>query len=299
MNDTVSNGTARNDTARNDTVWFVTGASRGFGRDIVRHALDRGDRVVATARRPDSLLEAFPDAGSALLPLRLDVNDADEVSAAVAAAVERFGRIDILVNNAGRGLLGAVEELSDAEVRQVFDVNVFGLLNVTRAVLPVMRTLRSGKIINISSSGGFNGSPGWGVYCATKFAVEGVSEALRHEVRPLGIEVTAIEPGGFRTDFLDGSSLGRSATLIEDYLPTVGAMRQWADESNFAQPGDPAKAAAVIVALADRAELPERLQLGIDSFNGVAEKLERVAAEQAEWREVSVSTGHDDEPVVS
>jgi NAD(P)-dependent dehydrogenase (short-subunit alcohol dehydrogenase family) len=180
------------------TVWFITGASRGFGIEITRQALDRGDQVVATARHPEAITQAVPHTGDALLALPLDVTSAGQAAAAVSAALARFGRIDSLVNNAGRGLLGAVEEVSDVEARAVFEVNVFGLLTVTRAVLPVMRGQGAGKIINISSSGGFIGRAGWGVYCSAKFAVEGLSESLGHELAPLGIQVTAVEPGGFR-----------------------------------------------------------------------------------------------------
>lgn len=174
---------------------------------------------------PKAITEAVPDAGDALLALPLDVTSAGEAAAAVSATLARFGRIDLPVNDAGRGLLGAVEEVSDAEARAVFEVNVFGLLTVTRAVLPVMREQGAGKIINISSSGGFVGRPGWGVYCATKFAVEGLSESMGYELAPLGIQVTAIEPGAFRTNFLDGSSLLTAEARIEDYTGTAGATR--------------------------------------------------------------------------
>jgi NAD(P)-dependent dehydrogenase (short-subunit alcohol dehydrogenase family) len=185
-----------------EKVWFLTGASRGFGLEIARKILSRGDRVVATARRAGQIAANFPDAGDALLAVDLDVTNGDQAAQAVQAAVDKFGRIDVLVNNAGRGLLGAVEEASDASVRAVYEVNVFGALTVQRAVLPVMRRQRSGHIINISSVGGLQGSAGWGIYCSTKFAVEGFSEALAQEVKPLGIAVTIVEPGYFRTDFL-------------------------------------------------------------------------------------------------
>jgi NAD(P)-dependent dehydrogenase (short-subunit alcohol dehydrogenase family) len=274
------------------SVWFITGASRGFGIEITRQALGRGDQVVATARHPEAITQAVPDAGDALVTLPLDVTSAGQAAAAVSEAVARFGRIDLLVNNAGRGLLGAVEEVSDAEARAVFEVNVFGLLTVTRAVLPVMRGQRAGKIINISSSGGFIGRAGWGVYCSAKFAVEGLSESLGHELAPLGIQVTAIEPGGFRTNFLDDSSLVTAQATIGDYAGTAGATRQWAQQTNYAQPGDPAKAAKVIVDLARRESLPERIQLGEDCFMAVAQKLARTARDQARWREVSISTGY-------
>jgi NAD(P)-dependent dehydrogenase (short-subunit alcohol dehydrogenase family) len=274
------------------SVWFITGASRGFGLEITRQALGRGDQVAATARHPEAITEAIPDAGDALLALPLDVTSAGQAAAAVSAALARFGRIDSLVNDAGRGLLGAVEEVSDAEARTVFDVNVFGLLTVIRAVLPVMREQRAGKIINMSSSGGFIGRAGWGVYCATKFAVEGLTESMRHELAPLGIQVTAIEPGGFRTNFLDDSSLLTAQAAIGDYAATAGATRQWAKQTNYAQPGDPVRAATVIVDLAGCASLPERIQLGEDCFTAVAQKLARTARDQADWREISISTGY-------
>ncbi|GFG49570.1 short-chain dehydrogenase/reductase [Mycolicibacterium agri] len=275
------------------SVWFITGASRGFGLAIAREALARGESVVATARNPQTVLDALPDAGDRLLAVALDVTDADAARAAADTAIERFGRIDVLVNNAGRGLLGAVEEVSDEEVREVFDINVFGLLSVTRAVLPHMRARRSGLVINLSSVGGIVVWPGWGAYAATKFAVEALSEAMTHELAPLGIRAVAIEPGPFRTDFLAGSSLQLAQTEIEDYADSGGAARQWAVDNNNAQEGDPVKAAKVIVDLADAPELPERIQLGTTAFNGVAAKLAQTAADQQRWRDVSLSTDYD------
>jgi NAD(P)-dependent dehydrogenase (short-subunit alcohol dehydrogenase family) len=215
-------------------------------------------------------------------------------AATVQAGVERFGRIDVVVNNAGRGLLGAVEETSDAAARAVYDTNVFGTLNVVRAVLPVLRRQRAGWIVNISSIGGFVGSPGWGIYSSTKFAVEGLSEALAREVAPLGIAVTIVEPGYFRTDFLDGSSLHTEAVVIDDYAETAGATRTRAADVNHAQPGDPVKAATAIVEIASVERPPLRIQLGRDSFTAIANKLEFVAGEQRTWHDVSVSTDHVD-----
>jgi NAD(P)-dependent dehydrogenase (short-subunit alcohol dehydrogenase family) len=273
-------------------VWFVTGASRGFGLEIVRQALARGDAVVATARDPRKLAESADGASASLLPIALDVNDEGHARAAVEQAVARFGRIDVLVNNAGRGLLGAVEEASDHEARGVFDTNVFGLLTVTRAVLPVMRRQRSGRILNLSSVGGFAASPGWGVYCATKFAVEGLSEALHTELAPLGISVTIVEPGAFRTDFLDGSSLQRSGKSIEDYAATAGQMRSWADGTNHEQLGDPVKAAAAMIAVGAGPNPPLRLQLGADCVARVESKLAAVARELEQCRAIAMSTAH-------
>ena len=274
------------------TVWFITGASRGFGIEITRQALDRGDQVIAPARHPEAVTQAIPDAGDALLALPLDVTSATQAATAVSAALARFGRIDALVNDAGRGLLGAVEEVSDAEARAVFEVNVFGLLTVTRAVLPAMRKQEAGMIINISSSGGFIGRAGWALYCSTKFAVEGLSESMGHELAPFGIQVTAIEPGAFRTNFLDDSSLVTAEARIEGYTATAGATRQWAQQTNYAQAGDPVRAAKVIVDLAGRKSLPERIQLGEDCFTAVAQKLARTARDQARWRKISISTGY-------
>jgi len=275
-------------------VWFVTGASRGFGLEIARQALARGDAVVATARDAGKIEASLGGASSSLLPVALDVNDEGQARAAAAQAVRRFGRIDVLVNNAGRGLLGAVEEASAEEVRAVFETNVFGLLTVTRAVLPVMRAQRSGRILNLSSVGGFTASPGWGVYCATKFAVEGLSESLRDELTPLGIAVTIVEPGAFRTDFLDASSLARVGEPIEDYSGTAGRMRVWAEDTNHAQLGDPVKGAAAMIAVATRAHPPLRVQLGADCVARVESKLAAVARELEENRQLAGSTAHAD-----
>ena len=276
----------------NPRVWFITGAARGFGVEIARTALAQGDAVVAAARDTKAIERAL-GTHERVLPLALDVTDEAQARAAAEAAVARFGQIDVLVNNAGRGLLGAVEEISAEEARAVFAVNVDGLLNVSRAVLPSMRRRRAGRIVNISSVGGFGAWPGWGVYCATKFAVEGLSEAMHAELAPLGIAVIIVEPGTFRTDFLDASSLVRSKRTIDDYAATSGATRQWADESSHAQLGDPVKAARAIVEVATAATPPLRIQLGADCVARVEEKLKHVAAELAQWRALSLSTAYD------
>ncbi|MEV0066465.1 oxidoreductase [Amycolatopsis sp. NPDC050768] len=273
------------------SVWFVTGASRGFGLEIARTALERGDQVVATARQASAVEKEFRGNPS-VLAVALDVTDEAAASAAVGAALDRFGRIDVLVNNAGRGLLGAVEEASDSAVRAVFDANVFGLLSVTRAVLPVLRRQRSGHVVNISSVGGFTTGPGWGVYGATKFAVEALSEALHGELAPLGVHVTVVEPGFFRTDFLDSSSLHRAEGEIADYATTAGTMRATADSRNHTQPGDPRKAALAIASVVASASPPLRLQLGADSVARVEAKLDFVRDELSRWRELSDSTDH-------
>ncbi|QNI05839.1 SDR family NAD(P)-dependent oxidoreductase [Mycobacterium kubicae] len=280
--------------ATDPKIWFLTGASRGFGLELARAILSRGDRVVATARRADQIRAQFPDAGEDLLAVDLDVTNPDQVTQAVASAVDAFGRIDVVVNNAGRGLLGAVEEASDAAIRAVYEVNVFGTLTVQRAVLPVLRRQRSGHIINISSVGGLLGGPGWGIYNSTKFAMEGFSEALAQEVKPLGICVTIVEPGYFRTDFLDASSLGTEENIIDDYAATAGATRAHALDVNHAQPGDPVKAAAAIVDIASVPNPPVHLLLGSDCVQAVEEKIQQLRADIDAWRSVSLSTDHDD-----
>jgi NAD(P)-dependent dehydrogenase (short-subunit alcohol dehydrogenase family) len=269
--------------------WFITGASRGFGARIARLALDRGDNVVATARNSDAVVAALGEHPN-LLAVRLDVTSDDDAHKAAEAAVARFGRIDVLLNNAGFGLLGAVEEATAEEVEQLYRTNVFGLLSVTRAVLPHMRAQRSGRILNISSIGGYRSGAGFGVYCSTKFAVEGLSEALHHELAPLGVHVTVVEPGYFRTDFLDSSSLSVSSARIDDYTPTAGAVRDVASNLNHEQPGDPDQLAKVLVDFADARNPPVRLPLGSDTVAAIEAKHAADAAILAEWRAVSVST---------
>jgi hypothetical protein len=270
-------------------VWMITGASRGFGQLIAREALARGDKVVATARNPQTVIDALGEHEN-LLAIALDVTKEAAAIVAASKAVERFGRIDILVNNAGFGLLGAVEESSAEEVRRVFETNVFGLLNVSRAVLPQMRRQRSGHVINISSVGGYSAYHGWGVYGSTKFAVEGLSEAMALELAPLGVHVTVVEPGFFRTDFLDASSLVETAARIGDYAETVGAMREFASGVSHQQPGDPAKLAKAMLVLADAPKPPVRLQLGSDTVARVREKNAFVEKELGEWLDTALST---------
>ncbi|MFI5613729.1 oxidoreductase [Amycolatopsis sp. NPDC051903] len=272
------------------SVWFVTGSSRGFGAEIVRAALAAGHRVVATARDPEAVRARFLDAGEALLALPLDVTDPASAQAAADAAVARFGRLDVVVNNAGRGLLGAVEEGTDEEIRALYETNVFGVLAVLRAVLPVLRRQRSGHVLNISSVGGFASAPGWGLYASTKFAVEGYSEALAGELAPLGVDVTIVEPGYFRTDFLDPASLATGASVIDDYAATAGSMRSAVPGLNHAQPGDPVKAAAQIVRFGGSTNPPLRLPLGSDCVAEIERKLEHVTAELKQLRDVSLST---------
>lgn len=270
-------------------VWLITGASRGIGALIAEAALAEGNAVIAAGRNVDAIAKRLGES-PALLPVALDVTDEAQAKAAVAAGLARFGRIDVLVNNAGFGLLGAVEESSDADVRRMYDTNVFGLLNVTRAVLPTLRAQRAGHVINLSSLGGYRSGAGFGAYCSTKFAVEGLTEALHAELKPLGIHATVVEPGYFRTDFLDATSLTVAGAIIDDYDATSGNVRRIAAGLNHQQPGDPAKLAAAMITLADAATPPLRLPLGTDALRVIAEKNAYVAEETEAWKALAQST---------
>lgn len=270
-------------------VWFITGASRGLGALIAEAALADGNAVVAAGRHVAAIVERLGDS-PALLPVALDVTDEAQAQAAVQAAIEKFGRIDVLVNNAGFGLLGALEESSDADVRRMYDTNVFGLLSVTRAVLPVMRAQRAGHVVNMSSIGGYRAAAGFGAYCSTKFAVEGLTEALHAELKPLGIHATLVEPGYFRTDFLDASSLVVAREIMADYDATSGTVRRHAADMNHNQPGDPTKLAAAIIELVDAPTPPLRLPLGTDTLKAIAEKNAYVEWETRTWKALSSST---------
>jgi NAD(P)-dependent dehydrogenase (short-subunit alcohol dehydrogenase family) len=272
------------------SVWFITGASRGLGLELAVSALGRGDQVIATARDPQAIEKALPEERGSMLAVQLDVTDQKQAEAAVAAGVERFGRIDVLVNNAGYGLFGGVEEICDAEARALFDTNVFGLLNVTRAALPTLRSQGAGRIINIGSSAGFASSAGRGLYGASKSAVESITEALHAEVAPLGIHATVVEPGSFRTQFLTADSQRQARQIISAYDGTVGQLRAAIEAGNGHQPGDPVKAAAAIRQLAAAPEPPLRLQLGSDCVNLVEGKLTSVAIELGQWRDLALST---------
>lgn len=252
-------------------VWFITGCSTGFGLELARQAIARGHRTVVTAREPDRLqgLVAADD----VLVLRLDVTRPEEVSAAVEAAQARFGAIDVLVNNAGIGYFAAIEEGEVDEVRRMFEVNVFGLTAMVQAVLPGMRRRRSGCIVNLSSVGGLRGFAALGQYNATKFAVEGLSEALRHEVEPLGINVMVVEPSGFRTDWA-GRSAHESEHQIDAYFATAGAVRAAVRASSGRQRGDPVRAARAILEAVGSGEPPHHLLLGNDAFDGAMAKLD-------------------------
>jgi NAD(P)-dependent dehydrogenase (short-subunit alcohol dehydrogenase family) len=268
-------------------VWFITGASTGLGRVLAEHLLRSGAMVVATARKVEQLKELETAYPATALILSLDVTKQPQVDGAVADAVARFGRIDVLVNNAGYGMVGAVEESAEGEFRPMFETNVFGLIRMTQAVLPQMRKRRSGHVVNLSSIGGLVASPGFGMYNATKFAVEGLSEALAQEVKPLGVGLTIVEPGPFRTDFL-----GRSAVVAEyeisDYQPTSGKMRAYFNEQDGKQRGDPQRAAAAIVKAVESEHPPLRLLLGASTIPRLKSKLDAWQKEVDLWRETTL-----------
>jgi NAD(P)-dependent dehydrogenase (short-subunit alcohol dehydrogenase family) len=281
--------TTHQDTTLNPgRVWLISGCSSGFGRALAEAALERGDRVVATARRPDTLADL---AGERVLVVALDVTRRDDVDAAVRAALERFGRIDVLVNNAGHGSVGAVEEIDIDELRALMDTMFFGAVALTQAVLPHMRRQQSGTIVQISSQGGQLAFAGVGAYCAAKFALEGLSEALASEVAPLGIRTLIVEPGQFRTGF-GGARMHRSRT-IDAYTDTVGPTRAFIDGMDGTQPGDPRKAAAAIITALDAAAPPLRLALGADAVDAIRAKHEQLSADLDRWETLSRDTAFD------
>ncbi|AEW99152.1 oxidoreductase [Streptantibioticus cattleyicolor] len=273
-------------------VWLITGASSGFGRSLTRAAVAAGDTVVAAVRRPevlDDLVAAHP---GQVVPIALDVTDHARITAVVAEVLLWYGRIDVLVNNAGRGLIGAVEETTDRELRDLMELHFFGPAALTRAVLPHMRRRGSGAVVQMSSMGGRFSFPGVGAYSATKFALEGLSEALAQEVAPFGIKVLVVEPGAFRTGFAGGDALVRSAAL-DAYRETVGPVREALPDSDGKQPGDPDKAAAAILTALAAERTPLRLPLGNDAVDAVAAQLGSAQEELSTWESVARSTDFD------
>jgi NADP-dependent 3-hydroxy acid dehydrogenase YdfG len=268
-------------------VWFITGSSTGFGRELAEQALAKGYKVAATARKMETiedLVEKYPETARAI---RLDVTNAEDIKTSVAKAVEEFGKIDVLVNNAGYGLGGGIEEPSEEQIRRQFETNVFGVIAVMREVLPIMREQKSGHILNLSSIGGFRSGPSVGYYTATKFALEALSESLAKELEHLGIKVTIVEPGGFRTDFA-GRSFDLPENRITDYITSERIDKMSEYDGN--QPGDPVKAVAAMIQVVETENPPLRLPLGADAVNGMEEKMESVKQNIEEWREVAVNT---------
>lgn len=278
--------------ASNTKVWLITGSSTGFGRSLTEAVLKHGDRVVATARKPEQLndlVDQYPETAKAF---RLDVTNPQNISEVVDFALLTFGQIDVLVNNAGYGTMGAIEEVSDEAIQRQFDTNVFGALKMMRAVLPLMRKQRSGHILNLSSVGGFVSFGATGIYCGTKFALEALSEALSKEVESLGIKVTIVEPGAFRTDF-NGRSLAAPEQPIDDYAPITGPFLNWLQEMDGKQPGDPDKAAQAMIKVVESDNPPLRLALGADAVSAIEAKLDSVKAELDAWKQVSLDTAYE------
>jgi len=273
-----------NAVATTKPVWFITGCSTGFGRELAKHVLELGYRTVVTARNPSDVKD-LEGLGEALV-LKLDVTDQSQVDAAIKAAEQKYGGIDVLVNNAGIGYFAAVEESEEKEVRRMFEINVFGLSRMIQAMLPGMRWRRTGLIVNVSSVAGLRSFPALGFYNATKFAVEGLSEALWQEVEPLGIKVMLVEPSGFRTDWA-GRSANESKKQIADYAATAGAWRSEMRADSGKQPGDPARAIKAIVEAATSTKPPHRLLLGNDAYEGATAKLKALGEEFKEWEAVS------------
>ena len=268
-------------------VWFITGASTGFGRLLSEHVVSLGGNVVATARRPEALSDLEQRHPAQVQVQKLDVTDSAQIEGAVQDALARFGHVDVLVNNAGYGLTGAFEEVNDEELKRLFDTNVFGLIHVTKALLPHLRDQRAGHIVNLSSVGGLVGLAGWSMYNATKFAVEGMSEALATELEPLGISVTIIEPGPFRTDFLGRSGVEAKQT-IADYQATAGKTREYFRTQAGKQAGDPQRAVEAIVAAVSAPKPPRHLLLGKLALARFRQKMEEFQKEAAAWEETTL-----------
>jgi NAD(P)-dependent dehydrogenase (short-subunit alcohol dehydrogenase family) len=268
-------------------VWFITGASRGFGRELVQQALARGDVVIATSRNGAREVQ---DTSGRLHALRLDVTDASQVRACVERALSIQGRLDVVVNNAGYGLFCAIEEASEEQLRRMFEVNFFGAWNVIKAVLPALRARRSGHIVNFSSIGGLVTAPGTGLYSASKFALEGMSQSLAQELAPLGIHVTIVEPGSFRTEFLSGASLETATARIADYETSAHALIDRLKARNGRQPGDPIRAVQVIIEAINSPQPPQHLLLGSDTLQRLEARQQQFTDEIARWRAATLST---------
>jgi NAD(P)-dependent dehydrogenase (short-subunit alcohol dehydrogenase family) len=276
----------------NQKVWFITGASKGLGLSLVKQLLDKGYKVAATSRNVSDLTNA---AGSSenFLPLAVNIKDEGSVTDAISQTVNKFGRIDVVVNNAGYGLTGSLEELTDQEARENFEVNVFGSLNVIRAAMPYLREQRSGHIFNIASIGGFTGAfPGFGIYCATKFAVHGFTESLAAEIKPFGVKATVVSPGYFRTNFLAPDSLNVPKNEIAAYKEVRDVQAAHQNDINGNQAGDPEKGVAAIITVAESADAPLHLFLGQDAYDLAYQKMDAIKNDLENWKELITSTGY-------
>ena len=279
----------------NQQVWFVTGASKGLGLVLVQQLLKAGHKVAATSRKKQDLIKATNSEQSGnFLPLEVSLTDEESVKRAVSNTINQFTKIDVVVNNAGYGQVGTLEELSDLEARKNFDVNVFGSLNVIRHVMPHLRAQRSGKIFNIASVGGFFGNfPGWGIYCATKFAVAGFTESLAAEAKSFGISATVVYPGYFRTNFLSKESLTVPENPIPEYAEARAGQETHENEINGNQPGDPEKGAEVLIKIAAENDVPVHLFLGQDAYGMASLKIENIQSDLQKWKELATSTNFD------
>ena len=283
-----------NSNIENKKVWFVTGASKGLGLILAKKLLGEGFRVAATSRNAEALIEAVGEKSENFLPLEMDLLNEVSVREAIQKTVNVYGEINVVVNNAGYGQLGTLEEMSDREVRQNFDVNVFGVLNVIRSVLPLLRAQRSGHVFNISSIGGYTANfGGWGSYCATKFAVAALTESLAAEAKAFGVNAILVYPGYFRTDFLSKDSMSLPANPIAEYSEARQSIDLHENEINGNQPGDPEKLAAVLIKVAGEANPPLHLFLGQDAYNLAEAKISAVQKDMKDWRETATSTDFD------
>ncbi|UQB68475.1 SDR family NAD(P)-dependent oxidoreductase [Epilithonimonas zeae] len=274
-------------------VWFVTGASKGLGLTLVKKLLAEGYSVAATSRNVSELQKVISAENSDFLPLEVDLVNENSVSEAISKTVEKFGQLDVIVNNAGYGQLGTLEELTDKESRQNFDTNVFGSLNVIRKSMPYLRAQKNGLVINIASIGGLSGDfPGWGIYCATKFAVVGFTEALAAEAKEFGVNATIVYPGYFRTDFLTGGSLRTPENEIDAYATARQIQKAHEQDINGNQPGDPEKAAVALIELAAMENPPVHLVLGSDAFQMATNKLSTLQNEISDFKTLSISTDY-------
>lgn len=272
-------------------VWLVTGASKGLGLSLVKKLLAQNYRVVATSRNIQSLIAEVGEVSDVFLPLEVSLTDNEHVKEGIAKSIAHFGQLDVIVNNAGFGQIGTLEELTDEEARNSFDVNVFGSLNVIRNAMPYLRKNRSGHIFNIASVGGFSGAfPGWGIYCATKFAVVGFTESLAEEVKGLGVHATVVYPGYFRTDFLAKGSVKTPQHTIEEYEAARQSQQAHLSDINGNQPNDPEKAAEVLIAISKEEKPPVHLFLGSDAYDIVYKKVDFITSEVEQWKSYTLST---------
>jgi len=276
----------------NNKVWYITGASKGLGLALVKKLLNNGYKVAATSRNLDELKTAVGNSSTDFLPLVVNLTNEESVQQSIENTLAHFGRIDVVVNNAGYGMLGALEELTDAEARANFEINVFGSLNVIRKVMPQLRKQQSGHIFNIASIGGFTGAfPGFGIYCATKFAVHGFTESLAAEAKPFGIHATVVSPGYFRTNFLNDTSLSVPKNAMVEYANVRSVQDAHQHSINANQPGDPEKAADVMIAVANHPNPPVQLFLGADACAAAAQKIETVQKDMLEMQSIATATG--------